>query len=311
MATPVKQLQEKPYMRMEYHTEYYTEKYTDNHSCICLDNHTDIQTINGSCSHKYNSIKKIKMKKEALFIAFSTQKGGMGKTSLTVLSASYLHYVKGYNIAVIDCDYPQHSIVEMRERDVEQVTNNPYYKRLAYIQFKTLQKKAYRVEESNAADAIEVAGRLKQELDLDFIFFDLPGTLNTKGVVKTLAMMDHVVIPVSADRVVLESTLQFATTIHDNLITTGKSNIKDLFLVWNMVDGRERTELYTAYDNAIAELGLQVMQTVIPDTKRFRREMTETNRPVFRSTLLPVDRSLAKGSNIEELVNELCTIVKK
>jgi cellulose biosynthesis protein BcsQ len=251
------------------------------------------------------------MQKEALFIAFSTQKGGMGKTALTVLSASYLHYVKGYNVAVIDCDYPQHSIVEMRERDVEQITTNPYYKRLAYMQFKSLQKKAYRVEESNAADAIEVAERLKQELDLDFIFFDLPGTLNTKGVVKTLAMMDYVFIPVSADRVVLESTLQFATTIHDNLITTGKSNIKELFLVWNMVDGRERTELYKAYDNAIAELGLQVMQTIIPDTKRFRREMTETNRPVFRSTLLPVDRSLAKGSNIEELVDEICKIVKR
>jgi cellulose biosynthesis protein BcsQ len=251
------------------------------------------------------------MKKETLFVAFSTQKGGMGKTALTVLSASYLHYVRGYDVAVIDCDYPQHSIVEMRNRDVEQITNNPYYKRLAYIQFKTLQKKAYRIEESNAADAIEVAENLKQELDLDFIFFDLPGTLNTKGVVKTLAMMDYVFVPVSADRVVLESTLQFASTVHDNLITTGKSNIKDLFLIWNMVDGRERTELYTAYDNAIAELGLQVMQTIIPDTKRFRREMTETGRPVFRSTLLPVDKSLAKGSNIEELTDEICKIVKR
>ena len=251
------------------------------------------------------------MEKETLFISFATQKGGMGKTALTVLTASYLHYVKGYNVAVIDCDYPQHSIVEMRERDVEQVKNNPYYKQLAYIQFKNLQKKAYKVEESNAADAIAVAEGLRRENDLNFIFFDLPGTLNTKGVVKTLAMMDYVFIPVSADRVVLESTLQFATTIHDNLITTGKTNIKELFLVWNMVDGRERTELYEAYDNAIAELGLQVMQTVIPDTKRFRREMTETKRPVFRSTLFPVDKSLVKGSNIEELVSEICSIVTK
>ena len=34
------------------------------------------------------------MEKETLFIAFSTQKGGAGKTTLTVLVASYLHYVK-------------------------------------------------------------------------------------------------------------------------------------------------------------------------------------------------------------------------
>jgi len=251
------------------------------------------------------------MKKETLFIAFSTQKGGMGKTALTVLSASYLHYVKSYNVAVVDCDYPQHSIVEMRERDVEQIKNNPYYKQLAFFQFKNLQKKAYQIEESNASDAISVASRLSEENDLDFIFFDLPGTLNTKGVVKTLAMMDYVFIPVSADRVVLESTLQFATAIHDNLITTGKSKIKQLFLIWNMVDGRERTELYKAYDAAIAELGLQIMKTVIPDTKRFRREMSDTNRPVFRSTVFPVDKSLVKGSNIEELVDEICSIVKK
>jgi len=199
----------------------------------------------------------------------------------------------------------------MRERGVEQVKNNLFYKKQAYLQFKNLQKKAYRVEESNAADAMTVAERLRQENDLDFIFFDLPGTLNTQGIIKTLAMMDYLFIPVSADRVVLESTLQFAMTIHDNLITTGKSNIKKLLLIWNMVDGRERTELYDAYDDAIAELGLQIMKTVIPDTKRFRREMNSTNRAAFRSTLLPVDKSLTKGSNMEELMDEMIAITQK
>ena len=33
--------------------------------------------------------------KEATYVAISTQKGGAGKTTLTVLVASYLHYVKG------------------------------------------------------------------------------------------------------------------------------------------------------------------------------------------------------------------------
>ena len=58
------------------------------------------------------------MKEKTKFVAFSTQKGGAGKTTLTVLAASYQHYVKGVNVAVIDCDYPQHSIVEMRVRDL-------------------------------------------------------------------------------------------------------------------------------------------------------------------------------------------------
>lgn len=46
------------------------------------------------------------MKEKTKFVAFSTQKGGAGKNTLTVLAASYLHYVKGFNVAVIDCDYP-------------------------------------------------------------------------------------------------------------------------------------------------------------------------------------------------------------
>jgi hypothetical protein len=36
---------------------------------------------------------------------------------MTVLAASYLHYTKGYHVAAIDCDFPQHSIVKERKRD--------------------------------------------------------------------------------------------------------------------------------------------------------------------------------------------------
>ena len=53
------------------------------------------------------------MKKEPTFIAFSTQKGGAGKTTLTVLMASYLYYVRGYDVVVVDCDFPQFSIKDM------------------------------------------------------------------------------------------------------------------------------------------------------------------------------------------------------
>ena len=46
------------------------------------------------------------MKKEPLFVALSNQKGGVGKSTFTVLLASYFHYLKGYNVLVVDCDYP-------------------------------------------------------------------------------------------------------------------------------------------------------------------------------------------------------------
>ncbi|MDR2385613.1 MAG: ParA family protein [Tannerella sp.] len=252
------------------------------------------------------------MEKETLFIAFSTQKGGMGKTAVTVLIASYLHYVKGYRVAIIDCDFPQHSIARERNRDSDLVMEDNYFKRAAYNQFSTLGIKAYHVKESTAADAIRDAENLMETSSkfFDIIFFDLPGTLNSSGVIKTLASMDYIFTPISADRFVLESTLQYATMLNDHIISLGKGNLKGLYLFWNMVDGREKTPLYEAYERAISELGLQILKTSLPDSKRFRKEMSSERQTIFRSTLFPPDKSLLKDSNIEELVAEICQTVK-
>lgn len=252
------------------------------------------------------------MKQETLFIAVATQKGGVGKTALTVLLSSYLHYLKNYNVAIVDCDYPQYSINGMRERDKKMVMEEPHYKALFYKQCKELNRKAYPIEVSRATEAIGTAKTLvnQSETPLDFVFFDLPGTINAKGVLSTLAQMDYVFTPITADRMVLESSLEYAALINEQIITTGKGKIKDLYLLWNLVDARENAHLYDVYEDVIAELGLQVMKTHLPDTKRFRREIATEYRPVFRSTLLPADKRLIKGSNLDELVEEFLRIVK-
>ena len=132
------------------------------------------------------------MKKETLYVAFSTQKGGVGKTTFTVLVASYLYYLKGYNVAVVDCDYPQHSISAMRKRDAEQVNGDEYYKQLAFHQFNTLGKKAYPVLCSSPDEAIKTADEFLASagMDYDVVFFDLPGTVNSEGVINSLSGVD-------------------------------------------------------------------------------------------------------------------------
>ena len=155
------------------------------------------------------------MEKKPMYVAFSTQKGGAGKTTLTVLVASYLHYVKNYNVAVIDCDYPQYSVVDMRKRDRELVMDDEYYSYLFYEQVTRLNKKIYPVEQGMPENAIEVAQELSKNEDFDFIFFDLPGTINNEGVVRTLSQMDYIFSPVSADYMVLR-------ILNEKLITNNR-----------------------------------------------------------------------------------------
>ncbi|MFQ9745397.1 MAG: ParA family protein [Alistipes finegoldii] len=57
------------------------------------------------------------MDKKPISISFANQKGGIGKSTLTILAASWLRYVRGLNVLVVDCDFPQNSIVELRERE--------------------------------------------------------------------------------------------------------------------------------------------------------------------------------------------------
>ena len=81
-------------------------------------------------------------------------------------------------------------------------------------------------------------------------------------------------------------------------------------MLWNMVDGREKSELYEVYEQVMKELGLPILRTFLPDTKRFRREQSLSRRAVFRSTLFPADKSLLRGSHLEELVDELIELFK-
>ena len=249
---------------------------------------------------------------ETRFVALSTQKGGAGKTTLTVLTASYLHYVRGIDVAVIDCDFPQYSIDEMRKRDLKNMEESVDFRRLTYDQFKRTNRKAYPVMVCRPDKAIAKANELlEMPTPPKVIFFDLPGTMNNPGVVNTLANMDYIFCPIIADRVVMQSSLAFAQVINDRFITTGKTNIKGMYFVWNMVDGREKTNLYDAYEQLIAEMGLSSLDTCVPDSKRFRREGSkDDNRPLFRSTVLPPDRTLIKGSNIKELTDEILGIIK-
>lgn len=71
--------------------------------------------------------------KQTVLVAMSNQKGGVGKSTITILLASYLYYVKGKNVAVVDCDTLQHSVSHMRKRDMQTVEKTDEYKQLMML----------------------------------------------------------------------------------------------------------------------------------------------------------------------------------
>ena len=227
------------------------------------------------------------------------------------LVANYIHNVMGIDVAVIDCDEPQHSIAGLRDKETALIEKNDSLKAVACEHFRKSGRKGFPIVRSNAVQALDDADSLLSEKGYqpEIVFFDLPGTLKSDGVIKTLSQMDYIFTPVSADRFVVESALQFVMMFNDNLVTTGLAKTKGISLFWTMVDGREKTGLYDLYGKLFAENDFHVLDTRLPDSKRFRREPSDDRKQVFRSTILPPDASMLKGSRIRELSEEICSII--
>jgi len=254
----------------------------------------------------------MKTKHRTLFVAFSSQKGGVGKSTFTAIAASILHYRLGYNVAVFDCDFPQHSLIKMRSRDMAMVMENEVFKRIAYKQFTTINKKAYPIMKHKAEGLLEAAHDFadSSQVPIDVIFFDLPGTVNTPGILNALAGMHHIFTPITADRLVMESTLVFTQLMTDVIMKKGETSIENISLFWNQVDGRERSPLYDIYNELISDLGLSLMQSQIMNSMRFRKESEVDAKTVFRSTILPPDEQLMKACRLDQFMTEFLRTIQ-
>ena len=180
------------------------------------------------------------MKRDPLFVALSNQKGGVGKSTFTVLLASYFHYLNGYNVLVVDCDYPQHSISAMRDWEVGNIEKNVHLQNLLVEQFGTSGRKAYSILNSTPEEARETAGRFleKSDLDYDLVLFDLPGTVNVPGVFQSVINMDYVFTPITQERMVMRSSMSFVLAIREYMHRHADVPLRGIHMFWNRMDKR-------------------------------------------------------------------------
>jgi cellulose biosynthesis protein BcsQ len=185
------------------------------------------------------------------------------------------------------------------------------YKEMMASQFETIGKKAYPILTVKSEDAVSVANKFVSEstLPIDVVFFDLAGTVNTPGILTATVNMDYLFCPITSDRLVMKSSLVYATSLQEFLKKNPKAPLKKIFLFWNMIVKSENRELYDAYTAIISKLNLNLLQTEIPFTVKYKREMTISSRQVFRSTLFPPDKALLRGSNLDTLMNEISKII--
>ena len=222
-----------------------------------------------------------------LLFSFVSQKGGSGKTTLTTMYANYLQKASErthLEIAVVDCDNKQQSIMNRRSFELQQ---NPDAKGL------------YDVYAINSSDFASRAEELKNKYDI--ILIDLPGNMEQEGVLSLYYMLDVAVIPMIPSIIDFDATMEFCKKFKEiQTVKQKKFNIETTFAgLFNKVKVME-SEFKDIYDQR-ENLFIPFLDNFIKDEVGNRRGFTTLNGKI----------TYEQRKAFDEVTNLITTHIKK
>jgi len=202
-----------------------------------------------------------------MVIIIGNQKGGAGKSTLTLLLANYLTQVRKCKVTVLDMDYQQ-SIAQKFEK-AKILENAEPYEILAY----------------NLADFPDMEETIKEN-PKDIVLIDLPGKLDDDGLIRVFKAAQIAVCPFSYDEFSFESTVPFA------LVLKKINPAVEMLFVPNRVKANVKYEIKTEVNEQLNQIG--VVTEVIADRVDFQRVSTFQTPIAVQAAVVPVFRQIFK-----------------
>ena len=145
----------------------------------------------------------------------------------------------------------------------------------------------------------------------DLIIVDLPGTVNSSGVINTIVNMDYVITPIIPDRIVMQSSLSFSTIVWDYAKTSKEAPLRESSFSGPVKMPALPRKFSTLTISSCKNWNLRYW---IPSSRKptaNNKELSLTTRNFFRCTLFPPPAKSLKGSGLTELAEELLVKFKK
>ena len=270
----------------------------------------------------------MKKNKKTIKVAIASQKGGGGKSTLTMLLANRLYFGKKQKVLIVDCDIPQNTCWNIRKDELQKikkiydkttnnVTLNPEEKSLAKF-FRTSIAKHPNVKEEWAIiipeikkDPEDVLSTVAEQIEVyenslyDIILFDTVGSITSGGkLLKLMQHMDYIFVPIEAEESAMKpaiSSLIAFKNLSSNIIVNGFFNK----FKWE----KEQLKGMTNVVSIAYQMQLPIM--LGPDNKALYAE----DKACFRSSLVktslfPAEYNKAYASSEGyNLINKMCEII--
>lgn len=192
-----------------------------------------------------------------MVIIIGNQKGGAGKSTLTLLLANFLTQVKRIKVTVIDMDYQQ-SLAQKYEKSKVLENTAPYEVIAAGLEH------------------YPVINGLMRDKPSEILLIDLPGKLDDDGLIPIFKSADLVICPFAYDEFSFESTVLFSVVLRQI------NAVSAIFYVPNRVKANVRYETQHEVNSQLLKIGK--LSPPIPDRIDFQR----TNTFMTPLTILPL-----------------------
>ncbi len=221
-----------------------------------------------------------------VILAFATQKGGMGKTTLSVLVASWLHYKRRIPVAILDVDASQLSVYNLRLRETEQMDEETKKR------FNEMNLDPYPVERGEPADVPNMLRHVPA--DIRFVFIDLPGNIDIDGYEQALGMVDYLLVPMETSEFSVTTGFNYLNAIRQiDLLPADRCRI-----VWNKFKESRDAELADQLSERFREYGFESMKSRIPQRDSYQDAAN-------RSTMFPMPIQYLRHSGLKDLFVEI------
>ncbi len=193
----------------------------------------------------------------AKIISFATQKGGVGKSTLLMLTAASIHNRTDKSVLVIDSD-PQKSIKEIfkQERKERKIDKKPY----DVIWFEWHQPRA----EINFQKAIALA-----EKKYDIILIDVPGKMRGNEIYYSILTSDILIVPVVGSLLDANATYSFLESLPG--IRAEKEEMGFPLEVYCVINKRDRTREYDLIEKIKQVPNIKFFYSPISNLVRYKR----------------------------------------
>jgi len=205
-----------------------------------------------------------------------TQKGGMGKTTLTQLTSLHLYY-QGFRVLVIDADNPQHSFEILRAQEIKKLESNE----LLREKFEKKGLPVMPLKKGSLVDIVTHLGQFKHSGNYDYILVDVPGTLAVDGLKELVEQLDVVLLPMEMD---MKSYVSGMQTI--DYVLSINPDMK-LFMYWNRIKQAESEGMLTSVNKGVMEkCKITVFKKRLNDLVSIKRDTSTVFPPTQKDVLV-------------------------